>query len=244
MTREWLYGKNAVLESLRARRRRAFRCRVSEGAKKQGALAEIISRCKGQGIPVEWVPRDEFRKFGAGHQGVALQTESYPYSGLEDILDPDLDGPQVVLLLDTLQDPHNLGSLLRTAETFGVRGVCLPLRRTVTVTPAVVNASAGASEHMRVTQLNLAQAIDALKKAGYWVLGLESGPDSEPPQARHFSGPVALVVGSEGDGMRPLIRKSCDQVLRLPMRGKIDSLNAAAAGSIALYLATQDKELG
>jgi 23S rRNA (guanosine2251-2'-O)-methyltransferase len=241
MTREWLYGKNSVLEALRARRRRAFRCSVAEGVKIQGILAEIVTLCEAQEIPLEWSGRDTFRRFGQGHQGIALQTEGYQYVELEALLDPDLEGPQVILLLDTLQDPHNLGALLRSAEAFGIRGVCLPLRRTVTVTPAVVNASAGASEHMRVAQFNLAQAIDSLKREGYWVLGLDSGQDAVAPEVDHFSGPVALVVGSEGTGMRPLIRKSCDLILRLPMRGNIASLNAAAAGSIALYLATHNR---
>jgi 23S rRNA (guanosine2251-2'-O)-methyltransferase len=118
-----------------------------------------------------------------------------------------------------------------------VHGVLLPLRHTVAVTPAVVNASSGASEHLLVAQANLAQAIAALKSAGLWVIGLESGSEALHPEKVRLDGPLALVVGNEGEGMRPLVRKSCDQLLCLPMRGRIESLNAAVAGSIALYLA-------
>jgi 23S rRNA (guanosine2251-2'-O)-methyltransferase len=115
--------------------------------------------------------------------------------------------------------------------------VLLPLKQTVTVTPTVVNASSGASEHLLIAQANLAQAINALQEAGVWVVGLDAGEDAQPPEQVHLDGPLALVVGSEGEGMRPLVRKSCDQLLRLPMRGRIQSLNAAVAGSIALYIA-------
>ena len=119
----------------------------------------------------------------------------------------------------------------------GVHGVFLPPRRTASVTPAVVNASAGASEHMLIAQHNLAQLIELLKKEEIWVLGLDGGQGSQPIQEKQLKGPLALVVGSEGQGMRQLVRESCDLLLRLPMRGQIESLNAAVAGSIVLYLA-------
>jgi 23S rRNA (guanosine2251-2'-O)-methyltransferase len=143
----------------------------------------------------------------------------------------------LILILDTLQDPQNLGTLLRTAEVVGVHGVLLPFRRTATITPAVVSASSGASEHLLIAQANLAQSIELLKEAGIWVVGLEGSPRAQTPDQVRLEGPLALVVGSEGEGMRPLVAKSCDLLLRLPMRGRIESLNAAVAGSIALYLA-------
>jgi 23S rRNA (guanosine2251-2'-O)-methyltransferase len=147
--------------------------------------------------------------------------------------------PPFILILDVLQDPQNLGTLLRTAEAVGVHGVLLPLRHAATVTPAVVNASSGASEHLLIAQANLAQAITALKEAGLWVIGLEAGPGAQPPEQVRLDGALALVVGGEGSGMRDLVRKSCDMLLRLPMRGQVASLNAATAGSIALYLASR-----
>jgi 23S rRNA (guanosine2251-2'-O)-methyltransferase len=143
--------------------------------------------------------------------------------------------------LDTLKDPQNLGSLIRTAELVGVHGIVLPFRRTATVTPAVVNASSGASEHIHIMQANLAQTIQQLKKNGLWVVGLESNPEAQLPGQIDLDGPVAVVVGSEAEGMRELVRSSCDFMLRLPMRGKIDSLNAAVAGSVALYLVWQTR---
>jgi 23S rRNA (guanosine2251-2'-O)-methyltransferase len=143
------------------------------------------------------------------------------------------------LLLDTLQDPQNLGTLLRTAEIVGVHGVLLPYRRTATITPAVVNASSGASEHLLVAQCNLSQAISNIKDADVWVIGLESSQEAKTLSQIQLDGSLALVVGSEEKGMRPLVKKSCDLLLKLPMRGRVESLNAAVAGSVALYLVWQ-----
>jgi 23S rRNA (guanosine2251-2'-O)-methyltransferase len=142
-----------------------------------------------------------------------------------------------VLVLDTLQDPQNLGTLLRTAEAVGVHGVLIPLARTATITPAVVSSSSGACEHLLVVQVNLAQAIRTLKEEDVWVIGLDGGPEAQPAERVNLKGGLALVVGSEGEGMRRLVRESCDLLMRLPMRGQIESLNAAVAGSVVLYLA-------
>jgi 23S rRNA (guanosine2251-2'-O)-methyltransferase len=176
---------------------------------------------------------------GSSHQGLALRVSEYPYSDLDEMLSlaETRAEPPFLLLLDTLQDPHNLGTLLRTAEAVAVHGVVMPLRRTATVTPAVVNASSGASEHLLITQANLAQTISSLKDNDVWVIGLDGGPDAQPPSRVRLDGGIALVVGNEGEGMRRLVRQSCDLLLRLPMRGRIESLNAAAAGTVALYLA-------
>jgi 23S rRNA (guanosine2251-2'-O)-methyltransferase len=178
-------------------------------------------------------------KINGHHQAVVAEVSDYPYASLPDMfaLAESRNEAPLILILDTLKDPQNLGSLLRTGEIVGVHGVLLPLRRTATVTPAVVNASSGASEHLLISQINLAQAISRIQESGVWVLGLDSSPDSQSLEEIDLNGPLALVVGGEGRGMRALVRKSCDQVVRLPMRGRIDSLNAAVAGSIALYLA-------
>ena len=241
--REWLYGRNPIYETLRAGRRRAFRLWVAQNASEKGRLADILRLAGQQHIPVERVPRPRLEDYGAEAQGVALEAGEYPYSDLPSILTnaAQRDEPPFVLLLDTLQDPQNLGTLLRTAEIAGVHGVLLPYRRTATVTPAVVNASSGASEHLLIAQVNLAQAIAELKDAGLWVIGLEGDPQSgaQPPARVRLDGPLALVVGNEGEGMRRLTRDSCDLLLALPMRGQIDSLNAAVAGSLAIYLAWQ-----
>jgi 23S rRNA (guanosine2251-2'-O)-methyltransferase len=239
--REWIGGRNPIYETLRAGRRQVFRLLAAEGAEEKGRLAEILHAAAARRLPVERVSRQRLDGLIPNHQGVALEAGEYPYVNLLDILElaSQRGEPPFLLLLDTLQDPQNLGTLLRSAEIFGVHGVILPLRRTATVTPAVVHASSGASEHLYIAQANLAQAIEQLKAAEVWVAGLEADAAAlEPAQAR-LEGALALVVGSEAEGMRPLVRQSCDFLLRLPVRGQLDSLNAAVAGSIALYLTAQ-----
>lgn len=239
--REWISGRNPVYEVLRAGRRQSLRLQIAQGVREKGRLNEIIQLCKAGKIPIERVPRRQLDSLGSGHQGVALETSGYPYSTLPDILilAVQRQEPAFILILDTLQDPQNLGTLLRTAEIVGVHGVLIPYRRTATVTPAVVSASSGASEHLLITQTNLAQAITNLKENDVWVIGLEGTPKAKYPDRVRLDGALALVVGNEAQGMRSLVRDSCDLLLRLPMRGKIDSLNAAVAGSVALYLAWQ-----
>jgi 23S rRNA (guanosine2251-2'-O)-methyltransferase len=239
--KEYIYSRNAAYETLRAGRRQIFQLLVAEGAQEKGRLSEIIALARQQKIKIERVARSRLDSIHRQHQGVALQVSDYPYQDLEDSLQlaEKRGEPPFVLLLDALQDPQNLGTLLRTAEAVGVHGVVIPLARTAQVTPAVVNASSGASEHLLIAQANLSQAISMLKAEGLWIVGLEGSPEASTPSQIRLDGPLGLVVGSEGEGMRSLVRKSCDLLLRLPMRGKIESLNAAVAGSIALYLALQ-----
>ncbi len=237
--REWIVGRNPVYEVLRAGRRQVFRLWVAEGVDRKRHLRsalEIAARC---GYRVERIPRAQLDSLGGNHQGVAVEVSGYPYADLSEMLflAERRAEPPFVLILDTVQDTHNLGALLRTAEAVGAHGVVLPLRRTATVTPAVVNTSSGASEHLLVAQANLAQAIDTFKRENIWVYGLDGGTGSQLINEVDLSGPLALVVGNEGSGMRALIRKSCDVLIRLPMRGRVDSLNAAVAGSVALYFA-------
>ncbi len=238
---EVIYGRNPVYETLRASKRRIFRLFLSQRAEIKGRLQEIVQLCEEYDIPIERVPRQRLDKLADGHQGVGLETDSYIYSHISEILNKVKDSEEAafILILDTLQDPQNLGTLLRTAEAAGVHGIILPSRRTATVTPAVVSASSGASEHLLIAQANLAQTITTLKSDAVWVIGLERSPDALPPDRIQLGAPLALVVGSEAKGMRPLVRKSCDQLMQLPMRGDIASLNAAVAGSIALYLTLQ-----
>ncbi len=241
--RERLYGRNPVYEALRAQRRRFYRLWIAEGAQVKGNLRAALRLAQKYGVAVERAPRSKLTALvgHSHHQGVVLEASPYPYSDLGEMLAlaEKRGEPPFLLLLDALQDPQNLATLLRTAEAVGVHGVILPLRRTAAVTPAVVNASSGAAEHLLVAQMNLAQAIDSLHEAGVWVVGLEGSADAQPPEQLPLDGALALVVGSEGEGLRRLTRRKCDALMRLPMRGKIESLNAAAAGSIALYLALQ-----
>ena len=239
--KEWIIGRNPVYEVLRAKRRKSFRLRVAQNTDKKRHLADALKICARQNIPIEFVPRAELDSLGEYHQGVAVEVSAYPYRTLFDIL-ARAEGrgePPFILVLDNVQDPRNLGAILRTGEAVGVHGVVLPLRRTATVTPIVVNTSSGASEHLLIVQANLAQALEELKSAGVWVYGLESSTAAKPLSELDLSGAIALVIGNEASGLRPLVRKSCDLLLELPMRGRIDSLNAAIAGSVALYFAWQ-----
>ncbi len=237
--KEFIYGRNPVFETLRARRRDVFKLQIADGVQEKGRMTEILNLSAMRKIPIEHVPRIRLDKLGDSHQGVALEASAYPYVGLEDILDSakSREEPLFVLILDTLQNPQNLGTIIRTAEAVGVHGVLIPPHRAAEITPAVVSSSAGACEHLLVAQTNLAQAIGELKKADAWIVGLDENPDSKEPGEIPLNGALAIVVGSEGEGIRPLVLKGCDFLLRLPMQGQIGSLNAAVAGSVALYLA-------
>jgi 23S rRNA (guanosine2251-2'-O)-methyltransferase len=237
---ELIYSRNAVYETLRAKRREIRRVQFAEGAQEKGRLEEILSLALKSKIPVERSPRARLDKVHQNHQGVVAEVGPYPYSDLIEMLEYAHLKNELpfMLMIDSLQDPQNFGSLLRTAEAIGVHGVIIPLAHSVEVTPAVVNASSGASEHLRITRSNLSQTMDALKESNVWIVGLDQeGETVTAKTMRHLHGSLGLVVGSEGEGLRELTRRKCDIVLRLPMRGQVESLNAAVAGSVALYLA-------
>jgi 23S rRNA (guanosine2251-2'-O)-methyltransferase len=244
--KEFIYSRNAVHEALRARRRDVFRIQIAEGTQEKGRLADILQLAKERQISVERAPRAKLDKVHANHQGVVAEVSGYSYADVTDIFEAaeKRAEPLFVLLLDSFNDPQNLGALLRTAEAVGVHGIVIPLARTVEVTPAVVNASSGASEHLLIARSNLSQAIDALKEADAWIAGLDQ--NGQTVGASHIvpegydsplQGALGLVVGSEGEGLHDLTRKKCDVLMKLPMQGQIESLNAAVAGSVALYLA-------
>jgi len=238
--KEFIYSRNAVYETLRAKRRDVFKIEVAEGAQEKGQLKEILDFARQRKIKVERVQRGRLDKINSHNQGVVAEVSGYPYSDEIDILDhaKKQNEQPFILLLDSLNDPQNFGTLIRTAEAVGVHGVIIPLAHAVEVTPAVVNASSGASEHMRIARSNLAQTIDTLKAENVWVVGLDqNGETIGDKTKRHLTGATAVVVGSEGTGIRKLTRSKCDIILQLPMRGQIESLNAAVAGSVALYLA-------
>lgn len=236
---EWIVGRNPVLEVLRANRRTVARIAIPHGLRPSGTVEEIVRLARARSIPVETGSNQDLEGDDASAHGVRAQVEPYPYLALDDLLaaaDDRREDP-LVLLLDEVQDPQNLGTLLRTAEAAGVHGVVLPYRRSAGITPAVVRSSSGASEHLRVAAENLAQAIERLKDRGVRVVGLEADPAAVSLERLDLTGPLALVVGSEAEGLRRLVRQGCDQTARLPLAGRVGSLNAAVAGSIALYLA-------
>jgi 23S rRNA (guanosine2251-2'-O)-methyltransferase len=233
--KEWITGRNPVMEVMQAKRRQVFRLLLASGVEEKGRIAEILRAAALIKVPVERVARERLERLGENPQGVAVEVGVYPYVELYDIYDlaKERNEALFVLVLDVIQNPQNLGTLLRTAEAVGVHGVIIPQHRAAEVTPAVVSASAGASEHLLITRGNIARSLEQLKEAGAWVVGLAEGEDSSAEVP--LGGPIALVVGNEGEGMRALVRQQCDYILSLPMRGRIQSLNAAVAGSIVLY---------
>ncbi len=239
-TNNLLYGRNAVREALRAKRRRVRRLLIADGVQQTELIAEIEQLADERGIEVAYGDRrvlDDMTE-GVNHQGVALETGPYPYASLEDMLALAAErGEQpLLLLLDHLQDPQNIGTLLRTADVVGAHGVILPDRRSAEITPSVVNASSGAVEHLRIAQVtNLVQTIATLKEHNIWAIGLEDDERAQPFDRVDLAMPVALVVGAEGPGLARLVRDRCDILIKLPMAGNVASLNASTAGSIALY---------
>ncbi|MBK8823723.1 MAG: 23S rRNA (guanosine(2251)-2'-O)-methyltransferase RlmB [Anaerolineales bacterium] len=242
--KELIYSRNAVYETLCAKRRQVFSIDIAEGVQEKGKIEQILKLAREQKIKVNRVPRPKLDKVHQNNQGIVAEVSGYPYSDVIEILANARAKGELpfILMLDSLQDPQNFGTLIRTAEALGVHGVVIPSARTVDVTPAVVNASSGASEHMLIAQANLSQTIDALKDNDIWIVGLDQAGAEVEAGSRHLKGALGLVVGSEGDGLHDLVRKKCDVVLKLPMKGKIESLNAAVAGSVALYLAYLSRE--
>lgn len=232
---ETICGKQAVREALRAgsRVRRLF---VAAGARGTQALRDVLTLAAERGVPVETVDRAVLDQLGDHHQGVAAEVPPYAYADVTDLLFAARAAhPPLYLVLDSLQDPQNFGTLLRTAAAVGVAGVVLPEHRAVGVTPAVRRASAGAVEHLRIARApNLRRAIDQLKAAGVWVVGLDAHAE-QPYDSVDARQPTAVVVGNEEQGLRRLVREACDFLVAIPMEPVIDSLNAAVAGSIVLY---------
>ncbi|HET9494455.1 MAG TPA: 23S rRNA (guanosine(2251)-2'-O)-methyltransferase RlmB [Chloroflexia bacterium] len=260
---EILYGKHSVLEALRARRRKVHRVLIAEPARgpqpakeanerarreeTAARHAEIESEARSAGVTVERVlpaRLDALTRVGQHHQGVAAEVSAFKYDTLAETVERCREaGPDaLVLVLDTLQDPQNFGTLLRTSEAVGVTAVVILDRRQVEVTPAVSNASAGAVEHMSVCLANnLARAIEELKETGMWVYALQAEPGAQTYTQADLRGALGLVVGSEGRGVGRLVRERCDGALEIPMRGRIESLNAAVAGSVVLYEALRQR---
>jgi 23S rRNA (guanosine2251-2'-O)-methyltransferase len=240
---EWVFGRIPVYEVLRAQKRKVNRVCIGENIRDRGVVDSVLSLAKQSKIPVERVAQSVLDVVHDHHQGIIASVDGYPYDSLNDILafaETQEDKP-CLLILDRLKDPQNLGAILRTAEAVGVHGVILPYRRSASITAAVVKASAGASEHLRVARANLSQTIDLLKQNDIWIMGLENHPDAMPIENADLQRGLALVIGSEQKGMHPLVRKSCDYLMRIPMRGKVESLNASVAAAVALYTIWQQR---
>jgi 23S rRNA (guanosine2251-2'-O)-methyltransferase len=233
-----LYGRNAVRECLRGRRRHIHKLLLAENIEPAAIIKEIVALADRAKVPVQSVSRQQLDKLARAHQGVALEAGRLPGVSVADILDhaASLNEPPFIIALDHLQDPHNLGAILRTAEAVGVHGVIIPQRRSAGLTPAVVNASAGASEHMLLAEIpNLVQALKQLKQHNVWVAGVEATSEAEPYHVANLTGAIVLVVGGEGAGLSRLVKETCDFLIKLPMRGQIESLNVSVACGLILY---------
>jgi 23S rRNA (guanosine2251-2'-O)-methyltransferase len=241
---EFIYGLWPIMETLRAGRRTIEKLVMSDNLDDKGLVGEIINAAKEKGITVNHVQRriiDDIAN-GSNHQGMALRVGDYPYVEVEDILQISAQRGEkpFVLVLDLLKDPQNVGSLIRVADAVGIHGVIMQDRRAVSVTPAVVASSSGAVEHLRVAQVtNLVNAMKELKDNDVWLVGMDVGPNVPPLDKTDLNMAIGLVMGSEGEGLRKLVRDNCDFLVTLPMRGQVGSLNVATAGSIALYSAWQ-----
>jgi 23S rRNA (guanosine2251-2'-O)-methyltransferase len=244
--REVLYGRQPVRETLRAGRRQVFKLLLARGVKPTGIVGQILTLAERANVPVQGVDRRQLDNLGGevNHQGLAAEVSGYPYVDLVALLDVARQGsePPFLVLIDHLKDPQNLGSLLRTIEAVGAHGAVIPRRRAAAVTPAAVRASAGAAEHVPVALVtNLVRAIESLKDNGVWIIGLEALPDAPLHTQEDLSGSLGLVIGSEGKGLTRLVRETCDLIVRLPMLGQVQSLNAATAGAIAMYEARRQR---
>ena len=236
MQNDIIAGRNAVAEALRAAMP-IDSVLVARG-ERQGSVVPLLAKCKEKGIPVKEVDsrKLDFMCGGNQHQGIVAVAACKEYVTLEQLLEgaKEKGEPPFLIVCDELEDPHNIGAILRTAEAAGAHGLVLPKRRSAGLTAAVYKASAGAAAHMPVARVsNLCDAIRKLKENGVWVYGLDM--DGSTWCQTDLKGPIALVIGSEGNGMGRLVREHCDGILSLPMCGKVNSLNASVACGIAIY---------
>ncbi|MEC1717465.1 23S rRNA (guanosine(2251)-2'-O)-methyltransferase RlmB [Schinkia azotoformans] len=236
MDNEWIIGKNPVLEALRAERD-INKIWIAEGSNK-GQMQQVIGLAKQAGVIVQYVPKQKLDHTVSGnHQGVAASVAAYQYAEIEDLFNKAAakNEDPFFLILDEIEDPHNLGSILRTADAAGAHGVIIPKRRAVGLTAAVAKASTGAIEHVPVARVtNLARTMEELKEKGIWIIGTDAKGKQDFRQM-DAKMPLAIVIGSEGKGIGRLISEKCDFLIRLPMVGKVTSLNASVAASLLMY---------
>ncbi|MFD3261737.1 23S rRNA (guanosine(2251)-2'-O)-methyltransferase RlmB [Paenibacillus lentus] len=236
---EWIGGKHSLLEAMRAGRT-INKIWVAEGAQKH-LTQPIIAEAKKHGVIVQFVDKRKLDQMAPGlqHQGVVAQVAPYAYVEIEDLLQKaeERGEPPFLLILDEIEDPHNLGSILRTAECTGVHGVIIPKRRSASITATVSKTSAGAVEYVPVARVtNLAQTMELLKESGVWIVGTDVDAQQEMYAAGQvLTGAVAIVIGNENKGMGRLVREKCDVLLKLPMAGRLNSLNASVAAGVMMY---------
>jgi 23S rRNA (guanosine2251-2'-O)-methyltransferase len=234
---ERVYGRHPVLELLRSSGRRADEVAVLAGGR--GPLAEVVALARRAGVKVSFRTREQLTAMAGSqdHQGVVARVTAAEYVDVEDVLEiPRARGePAFLIALDQVQDPRNLGALLRTADAFGAHGVVIPKHHAVGLTEAAARTAMGAVEHVRVARAtNLVAALEKLKESGVWIYGTALA-GGVAPWAADLRGPICLVLGSEGEGLRPLVARACDVMLSIPMAGSVGSLNVSAAGAVVAY---------
>lgn len=232
-----IIGRNAVMEALKSKK--TIEALYITNGPREGSINAIINLAKENRIVLKEVDKKKLDSMsdGAVHQGVIARITPYKYFEVKDILDEAKKKGEdpFIIILDELEDPHNLGSIIRTAETCGVHGIIIPKRRNVGVTPTVYKSSVGAVEHVKIAKVtNINNTIDDLKSEGVWIYGADI-EGQEYSYEVDFSGPCALIIGSEGRGISKLTLKKCDKLVKIPMIGKINSLNASVAGGIMMY---------
>lgn len=236
-TGEQVEGRHPVLEALKAGRE-MNKILMAEGST-GSTVMEILAKARERGLVVQTVPKAKLDTIAEtrNHQGVVAYLAAKEYVELDDIIEAATNSPRpgLIIVLDEVEDPHNLGSILRTADGVGAHGVVIPKRRAVPLTATVAKASAGAIEHIPVARVaNISQTIETLKKAGFWVVGTEVETDNLYHQV-DMTGPTVIVIGNEGKGLGEVVKKRCDHLVRLPMIGQVQSLNAGVATGILLY---------
>lgn len=239
-----IYGIHAIDEAL-AGGEPLRAIHVAEDRKRDPALRSLLARANERKVNVRFEPRDFFADLPfKAHQGTIAIAPPFSYASLQDVLAahrPDR-GPRMVVVLDHLTDPHNVGAIVRTAESAGADGVILPDRRSAGVNATVRKSAAGAAAYLPIARVaNVAQAIRAMKKAGVWIAGADTGPSAVEMSAADFRRDLALVVGAEGRGLSPLVKRECDFLVRIPMRGCVASLNASVAASVLMYEALRQR---
>ncbi len=243
-----VYGLNPVREMFRAGAQGLSELWLAEGGERERAFAELVRLGREAGAKVRLAPRARLDRIAGTprHQGVVAVVADYRYREVEDLLaGARASGqPPLLVALDGIEDPQNLGAIVRSAHALGAHGVVIPRDRAAGITPAAAKASAGAVEHCPVARVvNLARAVESLREAGLWAVApaADAGRSLEEVD---LSGPLLLVVGGEGQGIRPLVRRSCDESARVPMAGRVGSLNASAAAAICLYEAARQRRRG
>lgn len=235
-------GRNPVAEVLRSGRE-IDRLLVAHG-QTTGSVAAIIAKCKDRGILVKEVSPSklDYLTGGANHQGVAVFIATQEYSTVDDILNyaKEKNESPFIIICDEIEDPHNLGAIIRTAEATGVHGIIIPKRRSASLNVTVAKAASGALEYMRVARVtNISSEIERLKEEGVWVFGADM--DGEDYSLTDFNCPCALVIGNEGKGIGTLVAKKCDKIISLPMMGQINSLNASVAAGVLMYAVVKSR---